>query len=307
MSKPSDIEDREIDFKGIHRNILRTELGTRAVSVMYNEHSTDKNSNENVFRLKDNIIYRLFSTENQYKVLLNELYRAEHYLNEIQKQYPTHLKSFFYKNPHFEQIEIDLSSIFDSLIFHLTSLFDYYSHFICYIIQKNKNKTLYWTKLAKSARDSRNEIHKLTIGKVVDKVDNQFVGKLYDYRSRLIHFNRDKHQFSASSDLVNVDFRIKIIASKTITKSFKTIHKDSGAENLTLAYVASNLIKRALEKIEEIFDALEIEIQSNSNFYQNLQNPKSDFVIVFANPKTNIAEPVSNQLWKDYKNKINNS
>lgn len=42
-----------------------------------------KNSEENVFRLKDNIEYRLFSASHQYLLLLKELGAAELYLQNI--------------------------------------------------------------------------------------------------------------------------------------------------------------------------------------------------------------------------------
>jgi hypothetical protein len=61
MEKILDIENREGDLINIEKQEWRAELGLRAVAVIYDDHSHDKNSKENVFRLKENINYRLFS------------------------------------------------------------------------------------------------------------------------------------------------------------------------------------------------------------------------------------------------------
>lgn len=72
-----DITDREADFKFIDSETWRAEVGLRAIAYMYDDHSDDKNSHDNILILKDNIKYRLFSASYQYLVFLRELYNAE--------------------------------------------------------------------------------------------------------------------------------------------------------------------------------------------------------------------------------------
>ena len=60
---------------------------------MYDEYSSDKNSKENIFRLKDNIAYRLISAEHMYRLLLIEVGQAEHFLKE--KEYGKNNIQFF--------------------------------------------------------------------------------------------------------------------------------------------------------------------------------------------------------------------
>ncbi len=54
-----DIQDRQQSLDTLNELIQRAELGIRAVSVMYNEHSDDQFTIDNIFRLKDNIFYRV--------------------------------------------------------------------------------------------------------------------------------------------------------------------------------------------------------------------------------------------------------
>jgi len=309
MKNTLDIINREEDYKNLDKEAWRTELGIRAISVMYDDHSSDKKSKENVFRLKENITYRLFSTCFQYKILLKELYVAEKTLSALDQKNPSQLTGFLMGNPHFERIEAELSSLFDNIIFQITSTFDYFSHFICYIVQTNKNDTTYWTKLAKISRNLARLNKSLLIHNTVNKLDNEIIGKLYDYRSRLIHNKRDKHEFSATHKLSDDVFRVNILASPELLKTFKFLKSENDIIDVTLAYAASKLIYKTFDIIEQLLDSLELEIKRVSNFNQNLRIPKekSGFMLVSIDPKTKIVEPVSEGLWKQYKQKQNNS
>ena len=309
MKDTLDIINREDDYIKLDKEAWRTELGIRAITVMYDDHSSDKKSKENVFRLKDNITYRLFSTCYQYKVHLKELYASENTLSKLDQKNPNQITGFLMGNPHFEKIEAELSSLFDNIIFQMTSIFDYFSHFICYIIQTNKTDTTYWTKLARISRNLVKVNKSLPIHEKINILDNEIIGKLYDYRSRLIHNKRDKHQFSATHKLADDIFRVNILASPELLKTFKFFNTENDIMDVTLAFAASKLIYKAFDIIEQLLDSLEVEIKSVSNLSQNLRIPKekSGFMLVSIDPKTRIIEPASEGLWKQYKLKQNNS
>jgi len=309
MNDYLDIENREEDYKEIHSDTFRTELGIRAIGLIYHDHSDDQNSEENVFRLKDNIEYRLFSATHQYLLLLKELGSAELYLQNIYNKNPHFINpnTFPFGNSYFDKVERELSSVFDSIIFHLSSVFDYLSHAICYMYFNNKENTLYWTKLSKKVRgDLRG---KFEFCKVLDEVDREFVGRLYDYRSRLLHNKRDNHNFSSNVNLNNLSFNLKISASQEVLKHFKLVlgNKDFDKQEITLAYLSSWLIKQSFKEIEKILDAIKIDLENNSKFQQNLMKPKGNngFMLITMNPETRFAEPMSNGLWMEYKNKKN--
>jgi hypothetical protein len=168
---------------------------------------------------------------------------------------------------------------------------------------KNKENTLYWTKLSKKVRGDLKE--QFEFCKVLDEVDRKFVGKLYDYRSRLLHNKRDKHHFSCTMGLNDLNFRLKITSSHEVLKHFKLVEKmkTSQNQNITLAYLSSWLIKQSFEEIEIILDAIKINLENNSKFHQNLSKPKGEkgYMIISMNPETKFAEPMSNGIWNEYK------
>jgi hypothetical protein len=297
------IEDRQADYQDLNKKSWRAEHGIRSICVMYDDHSTDKNSKENIFILKDNVHYRVFSLVHQYLIFLRELNYAERHLQELHQKDPRLFNAFPMGNPHFEKVELEISSVFDSIIFQLSSVFDYISHLICYICKTDKSKTLYWTKLASSAFGQNNEFSNLDIRKTITELDSNFVGRLYDYRSRLLHNKKDQHIFNTSVKLNDFNFDIKILASDTALKHFKAIREEYPDERITLTFLSSWLIRRSFVDIEKILDALREEILKTSSFHLNLHKPKTEngFMIISVDPKTNFAKPVSDGLWEQYK------
>lgn len=303
--KIQNIEDRQTDYELINKQSWRAEHGIRSICVMYDDHSSDKNSKENIFLLKDNVHYRVFSLVHQYLVFLRELRASESYLQQLHKKDPKLLNAFPMGNPHFDKVELEISSVFDNLIFQLSSVFDYISHLICYICKSDKSKTLYWTKLASSAYGQNNEFSNLDIRKTITEVNNSFVGRLYDYRSRLLHNKKDKHIFTTSVKLNDFNFDVKILASDVSLKHFKAIREEFPEDDITLTFLSSWLIKKSFVHIEKILDALREEILKTSTFHFNLRNPKkqSGFMLISVDPETHYARPVSDGLWDEYKNK----
>lgn len=303
--KVIDIENRQEDYQLIDKQSWRTEHGIRTICVMYDEHSSDKNSKENIFIFKDNVHYRVFSLKHQYLVFLRELSYAENHLQALHQKDPKLLFAFPLGNPHFEKVELEISSLFDSLIIQISSVFDYLSHLTCYICKNDKSKTLYWTKLASSAYGKNNEISELNISSIIQEIDNRFMKKLYNYRSRLLHTKKDEHIFNTSIGLNNLDFNLKILASDISLKHFKAIKKEYPESDITLTFLASWLIKQTFIEIEYLLDALREEIQKNSHYHKNLQKPKdaNGLIFMMVDRKSNTGRPISDSLWEQYKNK----
>lgn len=297
------IEDRHADLTQIDKQSWRAEHGIRTICVMYDDHSSDKQSKKNIFILKDNVHYRLFSLKHQYLIYLRELAYAEKYLQELHQNDPRILGGFPMGNPYFEKVELELSSVFDNIVFQLSSVFDYISHLTCYICKKDKSSTLYWTKLVKAAYGQNNDFSDLKIKKTITNIDNRFVGRLYDYRSRLLHNKKDKHIFNTTVGMVDFNFDLKILASDISLKHFKAIREEYPEGQITLTFLSSWLIKRSFIEIEKILDALREEILVNSCFYTNLRKPKTDngFTLIYMDPKTKHAKPMSDGLWEQYK------
>jgi hypothetical protein len=145
------------------------------------------------------------------------------------------------------------------------------------------------------------------IKKTIDDVDRRFVCNLYNYRSRLLHNVRDKHKSEVILQSNGNFFFVQITPSATALKHFKEVlKKDDPPFSVTLTYLSSWLIKKAFIELEKVLDALSVEIKKNSHFQKNIRQPKrgkDSFMIVSVNDVTRFAEPISNDLWKQYKAK----
>ena len=308
MKEIIDIKDREADYKWIYDEAFRTDAGLRAVLLMYDEHSDDKKSHDKILQQVDNINYRLFSATHQYLIFLRELNNAERYLQTIYQKNPEYKNAFPYGNPFFDKVELELSSVFDNIIFQVSSVFDYLGHIVSYMFFRDKSKTIYWSKLAKTARGQNNELKNEQAKTIIDLIDRRFAGRLYDYRSRLLHNIRDKHTFSGKRMVEDSAFYLHFAPSDIATKHFKRVFEDIDTEKLqiTLTFLASWIIKATFSEIEAMLDVLVVEIRKDSHFHHNLFNPKegnNTFLIVSQNPETKRIEPVSTVMWNDYKNK----
>lgn len=304
MNNFLDIEDRNKDYKEIYDQTWRAELGIRSIAIMYHEHSDDQKSYENIFKLKDNIEYRIFSASHQYLILLQELKNAELYLEKIYRDDPLNISTqrFLFSNPYFDKSELEISSVFDSLIFHLSSVYDYLSHALCYIYFKNKQKTLYWTKLAKEVRG--NLKNKYMFCEIVDSLDRVSVSKLYDYRSRLIHNQRDKHRFGGNLNMIEGKMVINLFPSDYSQKTFKKLNTQYPNTKYTLTFLASWLFRECFSNIEEILTAVKEDLENNSKFFENMKTPKFQNTLILGSiGMNNIFEPVSKSLWNQYKSK----
>jgi len=299
-----DIQDRQQSFDLLNKIVKRVEFGIRAVSIMYDEHSDDQFAKDNIYRLKDNIFYRMQLILVQYRILIQEFYRNEHILNEFNKKKPGSLLLEGF-NPHLYSTTLDITSVFDSIIFQMVSVFDYFSHYISYVILKNKQNTLYWTKLAKASYGKDNEISKLQINEVIKSVDNKFVGRLYDYRSNLIHNKLDSPISIVSIPMGEKErVELKISISNELQKKFKSYFYDPTIKNITVLYFTEFLIKETSTIIESILSGLVVEIKSQSHYDQNLTSGRK-LMMGYANPDSKTYMRLSDKLWIDYlKDKI---
>lgn len=299
-----DIENRMNDYNELHNQSIRAEHGIRSLCVMYDDHSSDKHSRENIFILKENVHYRVYSLVHQYSIFLSQLDYHEDHLQKLYTKNPHFLTAFPMGNPHFKKVDLEMSSVFDNLIFQISSVYDYLSHLICYVCKVNKSDSLYWTKLARAATGQNNDFSKLEIRNTISDLNREFVARLYDYRSRLLHNKKDEHIFNGKVKLHNFDFDLKILASDVALKHFKAICREFPENDITLAFLASWLIKRTFVDIEKILDALRDEILKTSNWHNNIQVPKkpNGFMLFYVDPLTNIGKPSSDGLWDTYKN-----
>lgn len=187
--------------------------------------------NDNYFKLRDSIYYRLGSVIFHLKLLQavqnNQLKKlSESPFNEEEKQ-----KMFY--NGREEQFQL-----FDSIVFHSISLFDYIGNLIDYICNNKGQMNLKWNGVIKSINDIRNPLFKSPISPILNKLHNDFVNRLYEHRSDLIHYSKDTGGASISHNVFTNESKFIVLAPERIIKKFIELKQLVLSNRLTLNYVA---------------------------------------------------------------------
>ncbi len=248
----------------------------------------DSNFADNkIYEFRDNILYRLRATRLHINILVNLLKSLDRELSEIFNKPNGQLSMQMY----FENRKSDISALFDSIIFHTISAFDYVSNLVAFLSLKN-HKKLKWNELAQSVRDPKNELYDSTFSKLIDQLDRNFVGRLYKHRSDLIHTGKGGEKSSLSIELMKGKVETKIIASNKFNKNFSELRKLSKDNDLSISYILFWLLGKTTESI--------IDIQFGLKEYME-KNKKNELPFMFMKGPNNEVLPVSTKYWSEKK------
>jgi len=268
------------DFQSIDNNMI-------AIGMDY-KHYLDFNFNDKkIYEFRDNILYRLRATKLHIHILVNLLNSIDEELTDIYYQENGHLSMQI----HFENRKSDISSLLDSVIFHIISSFDYVSNLIGYLSIKNQKKVK-WTQLAKSVRDQQNELSKTNFSNLIDELDRTFIGRLYDHRSYLIHLGNDSGKSSLSIKLMEGIVETKIISSSTFNKNFSELRELGKENDLSISFVLFWLLNKTTASI--------IDIQFGLKKFME-KNKKNDIPFMFMKGPNNEVLPISINYWSTSK------
>ncbi|NER13497.1 hypothetical protein GWK08_08620 [Leptobacterium flavescens] len=293
-----DIKDREEEFSKIKERIQLLNKGFRAIYADYSHHIEVRNTQLN--ELTNNINYRFFASLFHLELIINHHYLVEKSIEEIYSKDPEYiLRRYQPVHPLYDHYEKQVTSLFDSLIFHLGSAFDYLSK-VVYFIVNNKNESMsHWTKLNKiSIPSNKSNFSKNPIAKTIVEENNCFVGKLYDYRSKVIHKRSDRNTYLISTVLKSGKTSAKFISSGALTNIFSGLRSKSKTHDLTVQYSSTWLINNTIDSISRILIALKSDVESKSTFPNHVKD--NDIIFIQIEPGTNKGVPASTRLWNDF-------
>lgn len=296
-----DILDRKKTFTESDEKLVNLREGFTALSLDYGFHIENTwGGNHKIFELQENVIYRLFSSLFHYQLLLRQHSLIEHRIEERIKNDPDRYTKLIFpkKHPDFEYAEKEVSAIFDSIVFHLASIFDYVSILINFICISDKDQTPQWTSISKAARDAKNPLSKRAIAGIIDYLNKEFVIKLYDYRSDLIHKRSDINEYSFESRIETGELHARFICSNKIRKTFKTYGEKSC--DYTVSHFSVWLIGKTADMIAKVLLSLKKEIKSDSKFpFHTFEDGTKPFMMC-VDPKTNLAGSPAIPHWEQF-------
>lgn len=289
------IPDQKGDIESISQLIKITNVGIEAITNVYDDHTLDKNISTRLFFLQENLIYRIFAAFHHYELLIDGL-NSKSIIDLNSDPYDGDMQS----HPKTYQYSYELSSIVDSIFFHLCSAFDYLGHFISYMFEKNKDRTLDWGALAKKARANYKEKLKSAVG--IQEVDVKIRIPLDKYRSKLIHRKRDLRYIGITKKPKSNELSLIFSASPETMKHFKSIVPEYSSEiKYTLDCLPSAVFYQTLKSINYLLDYLRADLLLGSTFEENVKNPKHNELPYFLHPDNNTVYPKSEIIWTDYK------
>ena len=269
-----------VGFQSINNNMI-------AIGMDYKFYIDSNFTDNKIYEFRDNILYRLRATRLHINLVVNLISSLDRELSEIFKNENGQLSMQI----HFENRKSDISALFDSIIFHTISAFDYVSNLVAFLSLKN-HKKLKWNELAQSVRDPKNEIYESSFSPLIDQLDREFVGRLYKHRSDLIHSGKDGEKSSLSIELINGKVETKILASNKFNKNFSEIRKLSKEYDLSISYILFWLLEKTIESI--------IDIQFELKEFME-KNKKNDLPLMFMKGPNNEVLPVSANYWSGKK------
>jgi hypothetical protein len=238
------IPDQKGDIKNIAEFIQITNIGIEAITYIYDDHRLDRNTSTRMFPLQENLIYRIFAVFHQYELLV-EAMNNKSVIDLNTDPYDGDFES----HPTIYRYSYELSSIVDSIFFHLCSVYDYLGHFISYMFEANKDKTLDWGSLANKARSAAYQ-DKLKSADGIREIDNTIRIKLEWYRSQLIHRKRDLRFIGITKNPKANHISLIFSASPETMKYFKSMIQGYNSESkYTLDCLPSAVFYHTLRSI----------------------------------------------------------
>ena len=155
-----------------------------------------------------------------------------------------------------------LLALFDSIIFHTVSLFDYVGNLIGFIcIGKNKID-LKWNGVINLADNKNHKFSKNDISKHLLEHHYKFVNNLYSHRSDIIHYKMDNSdaQISIINKLTELSY--DVYAPEGFVSRFDELKTLGENYKLTLNYVAfwsiNHTMEIVLSTINDLFHFIEL-------------------------------------------------
>lgn len=278
-----DIEDYDQTIKELNRKFSRLYNRFIALAMDYKYYINPSMSDNEIFKLRDNIIFRLQSAKFHFELLSNHNSNIENNIREIYERqdriFNGGIELVEYKNLATKEIY----SLFDSLIYHLCSNFDYLFRLINFIHGNTLLNQPKWN-LFKSDKNLKNNIYcSREIIDALDVLDQKFVYPLIKHRSFLIH-----NEYAVGGvKLILDDFKIRFLTTNALKDHFPELKKEFEDKEISIGFSAKWLIEKTLETITEILFEVRDDIIRNkkdvkpSMFYMGSDNLKQSPSVVY--------------------------
>lgn len=207
-----------------------------------NKISGSIDTNDLFYMFRESVLRRLGAALFHYDILAN-IVSSGNPLSYDPKKSP----------PDAYYIAIRSSYVFDSIVFHVMSAFDYYGGFIKYLTDgKKKDWKLTWGEMVGKTKHIPNFLEH-PLGHQITFLNKEFVKDLISYRGSLIHNKIESPSFSQHSYLVAPETIINVFPPSNFTNIFKK--QLAGNDDYNLNEVTLWLVDNVVNGIIELLNA----------------------------------------------------
>jgi hypothetical protein len=168
--------------------------------------------------------------------------------------------------------------LFDSIVFHSISLFDYLGNLMDYVCNDKGQMRLKWMGVVQSIRDPSNPLSRSPVANIIKNLHSELVDHLYKHRSDLIHYSADLAGAQTTFDLLANEHDFKVFAPYRIIRRFHELDVLSQDHRLSLNYVAFWLSDKTLDSTIQLIQPLLDHIQVNR------KTPPGSAVFLYGDP-----------------------
>ncbi len=258
-----DIENPFEEFEKLTVRFKLLEDRFIAIAMDYKYYMDSEITNNEIFQLRDSVLFRLHSARFHFQLLLEYHQRVEQSLSKLFME----IGPIKFMNQSIEVKRIqsqsvkEIYSIFDSMIYHLCSIYDYLFRLINFTTGTETLQRPNWNKYQNDKNKKYFHFCSKEMHEILKKMDREFVYPLYSHRSHLIHTENETGEFILEYFPNGESFSAKFLATDLFKENFSEI--SGNKKEITIKYSALWLIDKTLKTTTEILFELRDDIIRN--------------------------------------------
>ena len=254
-----DIQNPHEVLEELHQKFLRLHNRFLAVAMDYKFYINPNISDHEIYKLRNNIIFRLESAKFHFELLLNHHNYIELNIGEIHTSQKSVFNGGLELQIYQERATKEIYSLFDSLVYHLCSNFDYLFRLINFIHGQEELAQPKWNLFRTSKNIKTNVYCSAELINALVILDEKFVYPLIKHRSFLIH----TEYAVGGLKIVLKDLKTRFLVTDTLKNHFPELTKEFGEQEMSINFAANWLIAKTFETITEVLFEVRDDIKRN--------------------------------------------
>lgn len=249
-----DLGKRADELKKLDKKFTRLHNRFLAVAMDYKYYINPTLGDAEIFKYRDNVIFRLQSARFHFNLLLQFQEIIEDKINKM-----SYIEDPIRYTAFQKQAIEEIYSLFDSMVYHVCSIFDYLFSLINFIHGQTKLVNPKWN-LFKSNKNLDKKLYcSEELIKALDIIDQDFVYPLIKHRSHLIHT-----EHAVGNIIFNYsELKVRFLVTKTLKDHFPNFEKENGNIDTTLGYAAKWLLDKSFKSVTEVLFEIKDDMKKN--------------------------------------------